>query len=131
MLPPPRKCDLMQNNPPFTQEEKNISRLFGQGAQKGSHLPQSPTATDSPFCRCATSVPLFVTYGDISPRPGRICPGAGEVFPLRGSFLLSSGQARTLLKGILFLQNCSSCAHSFGIIWKFFARFCPNFPQNA
>lgn len=34
-----RKCDLMQNNPPFTQEEKNISRLFGQGAQKGSPLP--------------------------------------------------------------------------------------------
>ena len=27
-----------------------------------------------------TSVPLFVTYGDISPRPGRICPGRGKSF---------------------------------------------------
>ena len=35
---------------------------------------------DSPFCRCATSVPLFVTYGDISPRPGRICPDRGKSF---------------------------------------------------
>lgn len=46
-------------------------------------------------------------------------------------FLPSSGQARTLLKGILFPQSCSPYAYSFGIIWNLFARFCPNFPQNA
>ena len=42
---------------------------------------------DSPFCRCATSVPLFVTCGDISPRRGENLSRPGEVFPLRGSFI--------------------------------------------
>ena len=28
--------------------------------------------------RCQIS--LFITYGDISPRPGRICPGRGKSF---------------------------------------------------
>ena len=41
----------------------------------------------SPFCRCATSVPLFVTCGDISPRRGENLSRPGEVFPLRGSFI--------------------------------------------
>ena len=40
-----------------------------------------------PFCRCATSVPLFVTCGDISPRHGENLSRPGEVFPLRGSFI--------------------------------------------
>ena len=72
-----------------------------------------------------TSVPLFVTCGDISPRPGRICPGAGEVFPLRGSFLLSSGQARTLLKGILFRKavlHMRTVFGSYGIFSHAFAQ---------
>ena len=33
-----------------------------------------------PFVAYAASVPLFVTCGDISPRPGRICPGRGKSF---------------------------------------------------
>ena len=32
-----------------------------------------------PFCRCATSVPLFVTCGDISPRRGENLSRPGEV----------------------------------------------------
>ena len=33
-----------------------------------------------PFVAYTASVPLFVTCGDISPRPGRICPGRGKSF---------------------------------------------------
>ena len=42
----------------------------------GGTLGQTPCAL---IRRCAPPAPLFVTCGDISPRPGRICPGAGEV----------------------------------------------------
>ena len=41
---------------------------------------------DSPFCRCATSVPLFVTCGDISPRRGENLSRPGEVFLMEGGF---------------------------------------------
>ena len=64
-------------------------------------LPSPPAAQPSqsslrdarfPFLSPAvTSVPLFVTYGDISPRPGRICPGRGESVPAGGS-LSSKGE---------------------------------------
>ena len=47
--------------------------------------PVSLRSTDSPFCRCATSVPLFVTCGDISPRRGENLSRPGEVFPQRES----------------------------------------------
>ena len=47
---------------------------------------------DSPFCRCATSVPLFVTYGDISPRPGRICPDRGKSFLSGGALSVLTGR---------------------------------------
>ena len=53
----------------------------------GATLSVTPYGVpDSPFCRYATSVPLFVTYGDISPRPGRICPGRGKSFLEGGAF---------------------------------------------
>ena len=41
--------------------------------------PVSLRSTDSPFCRCAPSAPLFVTYGDISPRRGENLSRPGEV----------------------------------------------------
>ena len=46
----------------------------------GTNSPsQSLTALpDSPFCRYATSVPLFVTCGDISPRRGENLSRPGE-----------------------------------------------------
>ena len=47
---------------------------------------------DSPFCRCATSVPLFVTCSDISPRRGENLSRPGEVFPLRGALSVLTGR---------------------------------------
>ena len=50
-------------------------------------LSQSLSALpDSPFCRCATSVPLFVTCGDISPRRGENLSRPGEVVLWDGAF---------------------------------------------
>ena len=43
-----------------------------------------------------TSVPLFVTYGDISPRPERICPDRGKSF-LSGGLLLQNRIAFPLM----------------------------------
>ena len=61
---------------------------FLQGVrQKTNPLRHRCAMPDSPFCRCATSVPLFVTCGDISPRRGENLSRPGEVFPLRGSFI--------------------------------------------
>ena len=48
---------------------------------------QSLTALpESPFCRYATSVPLFVTCGDISPRRGENLSRPGEVVLWDGAF---------------------------------------------
>ena len=54
----------------------------------GTNSPsQSLTALpDSPFCRYATSVPLFVTCGDISPRRGENLSRPGEVCLPEGGF---------------------------------------------
>ena len=48
--------------------------------------PVSLRSTDSPFCRCAPSAPLFVTYGDISPRRGENLSRPGEVVLWDGAF---------------------------------------------
>ena len=74
-------------------------------------LPSPPAAQPSqsslrdarfPFLSPAvTSVPLFVTYGDISPRPGRICPGRGKSF-LKGGALGSPHKVHLFAKASPF-----------------------------
>ena len=52
-----------------------------------------------------TSVPLFVTYGDISPRPGRICPGRGKSFLSGGS--CRSRRLRGFSRDKNSVENCN------------------------
>ncbi len=55
-------------------------KVFPEGGDyRPLRLLPLAASTLSPFCRCATSAPHFVTYGDISPRRG------GESFPAGGS----------------------------------------------
>ena len=49
-------------------------------------------ATYSPFCRCATSAPHFVTCGDISPRSGEnLSPTGGNLSPWGKAFDKTAG----------------------------------------
>ena len=60
---------------------------FLQGVrQKTNPLSHRCAMPDSPFCRCATSVPLFVTCGDISPRRGENLSRPGEAVLWDGAF---------------------------------------------
>ena len=84
---------LLRRQPPLGWGPWHRGKVSGQTSK--SAVPErtvtlSVTAyavPDSPFCRCATSVPLFVTCGDISPRRGENLSRPGEVFPLRGELL--------------------------------------------
>ena len=88
--------------PPFFRVEKaGKIAVFHTGKSCCSWVRREQTppvplrSTDSPFCRCAPSAPLFVTYGDISPRRGENLSRPEEVFPLRGSFICADRQMAT------------------------------------
>ena len=100
-----RRCWAFSAEKCFLFARREDLRIFPSRFFHGWRLTLSVTpysVPDSPFCRCATSVPLFVTYGDISPRPGRICPGRGKSFLSGGAFcIFRSAQIKLPLSGEL------------------------------
>ena len=81
MLPPPRKCDLMQNNPPFPQGGRGREKYFPPfWARCAKREPPPPVAYGDRF--------PFLSLRDIFPRPGEVVLwdgafGSTEKFPAK------------------------------------------------
>ena len=88
-----------------------LSRPAGRSKRCFHQWGRRPETVDAHFTDLALSasgpalsviaarcqIPLFVTYGDISPRPGRICPGRGKSF-LKGGALGSPHKVHLFAK---------------------------------